>query len=172
MTHASSTRRRGGQPGNSNRLRHGLYSRRLFPDAKDPSSKGAPSLRFQRDLARRRLVQLLAQQERASLRDWLSYERGILHYLKLIIALSQAANYDVDLLRQVSPRADVQTRVHAVDEEVSDDLPNPVGLIRTSPEINEFSRDSSPKSPIRTVNRSSGEVSSFGQERSSDERHE
>lgn len=170
MTHSATTRRRGGQPGNSNRLRHGLYSRRLFPDQKGASSStGGPSLRFQRDLARRRLLQLLAQQEGASLRDWLSYERGILHYMKFIIALSQAANLRVDQMRAMPPSADVLTSVHQLDSEIPEELHNPVEPIRTSRKINRFSRDSSPKSPIRTANRSSGSISSFEQERSSDD---
>ncbi len=83
MSHPPSTRRRGGQPGNLNRLKHGLYSRRLASTPADP--------KFELTLARRRLAQLLQKQESASLRDYLSYERGILHYLSVIIALSQSA---------------------------------------------------------------------------------
>lgn len=89
MSHPPTTRRRGGQPGNINRLRHGLYSRRLSTPAQDraASPTETPDPRFQLALARRRLAQLLDQQESALPHDWLSYERGIAHYLSLISSL-------------------------------------------------------------------------------------
>jgi len=89
MSHPPSNRRRGAQPGNTNRLKHGLYSRRLSPPADNQASSPAemPDPKFQLALARRRLAQLLGQQESASPEDWLSYERGILHYLSFISSL-------------------------------------------------------------------------------------
>jgi hypothetical protein len=91
MTKPPSPRRRGGQPGNLNRLKHGLFSRRL--SIRDRalfaiSPRSDPS--FELALARVRLVQLIKQQESASSRDWLSYERAVIHYLGVITSLLDA----------------------------------------------------------------------------------
>jgi hypothetical protein len=105
MSHPPSSRRRGGQPGNINSLKHGLYSRRLAP----PTNSLAASLterldaRFQLALARKRLLQLVCRQEAASIHDWLSHERGILHYLALIRDLAQETLH-APLLNSIDPR--------------------------------------------------------------------
>ena len=76
-------RRKGGQPGNTNRLKHGLYSRRIAEPLTDPDG----SIRIA--LIRRRLLALFRKQDGASLREWLSLERGIAHYVSLILAISR-----------------------------------------------------------------------------------
>ncbi len=83
-----SKRKRGGQPGNHNRLKHGLYAKKLPIDQE---------LRLERlglnrhpltiALARARLNQLLEQQQAADPRDFLSYERAIQYYLNLLARL-------------------------------------------------------------------------------------
>ncbi len=84
MSNPPSPRRRGAQPGNLNRLKHGLYSRRLAPTSASPD----PGLQLV--LARKRLAKLFQMQESASSpREYLSYERGILHYITLILALTR-----------------------------------------------------------------------------------
>lgn len=92
MSATSTGRRKGSQPGNTNRLRHGLYSKRLL----SPES-AAPSYESQLTLYRRRLAQLLTKQEHASIPDYLSYERGILHYIALILELRRSGLADTAL---------------------------------------------------------------------------
>ena len=89
MSHPLSSRRRGGQPGNVNRLKHGLYSQRLTPSAGDALLSPGADLdpEFQLSFARKRLAQLLDRQQSAPQNDWLSYERSIMHYLHLITGL-------------------------------------------------------------------------------------
>jgi hypothetical protein len=87
---APSGRRRGGQPGNHNRLKHGLYARQLSI---------THTLRLERlglnrnelgiALARARIKMLLTKQAAASPREFLTYERAIKHYLDLIARLIQ-----------------------------------------------------------------------------------
>ena len=132
MSRTPTGRRKGGQPGNTNRLKHGLYSRRLTPDFDqlDP--------RFQLTLARKRLAQLLRQQESASPHDYLSYERGILHYLSLISNLWQqsvrpARSAGLDLLASDGhPFVGILESIHSLSTQVTDDQLNPPGAIRTS----------------------------------------
>ena len=85
-------RRRGGQPGNVNRLKHGLYSRRLPRELTAlPDPRTGMDLGFEIALARVRLSQLLDQQRGATPEGWLSYERAVLNYLGLISSLVGAA---------------------------------------------------------------------------------
>jgi hypothetical protein len=81
-------RRRGAQPGNRNRLKHGLYSRRLgLQDRALLETAGSDNPDFELTLARLRLRELVMRQRKSSLRDAISYERAIIHYLNLIAAL-------------------------------------------------------------------------------------
>jgi hypothetical protein len=92
MPHLPSGRRRGGQPGNTHRLRHGLYSRRIprtLTAALDPRSTAEPD--FEIALARVRLVQLIRAQQTAPAHLYLTYERAVIHYLDLIFSLTEAA---------------------------------------------------------------------------------
>jgi hypothetical protein len=90
-------RRRGGQPGNHNRLTHGLYAKQ--PDIR--STLRLERLGLNRNeltiaLARVRLNELLEKQAAADPKEFLTYERAILHYLGLITRLVQR-NQDLRL---------------------------------------------------------------------------
>lgn len=140
MFHLPSTRRRGGQPGNINRLRHGLYSRRLSAPAPDraASPSETPDARFQLALARRRLAQLLDQQESALPHDWLTYERGIAHYLRLISSLwwksvPAAPSRSIDLLQHDGhPFIGILESLHLLEPGADADASLDLRPIRTS----------------------------------------
>ena len=91
MAFAKLLRRRGGQPGNTNRLVHGRYSRRLpreLTTGGDPRVSDDPN--FELAMARVHLVQLLTAQKKARRRQWLSYERAVIDCLGLILSLISA----------------------------------------------------------------------------------
>ncbi len=82
-------RRRGAQPGNQNRLLHGIYSDLISKvDGLDvetmPQNQNEPELA----LARIRLKQCVDKQKAAPLAQWLAYENVIAHYLAMISALT------------------------------------------------------------------------------------
>jgi hypothetical protein len=88
MSRTPTGRRRGGQPRNHNRLKHGLYARQLpVRTLLRLEARGLNRNELQIALARARLKSLLDKQAAASPRDFLSYERGILHYLEHITTL-------------------------------------------------------------------------------------
>ena len=88
MSRKPTGRKRGAQPGNHNRLKHGLYAKRLPVEHE---------LRLERlglnrnphtiDWIRVRLNRLLEQQEAAPAKDFLTYERAIQYYLNLLTRL-------------------------------------------------------------------------------------
>ncbi len=163
MSHPFANRRRGGQPGNTNRLRHGLYSRHLA------SSSGSVDPGFQLALARKRLLQLLERQSSASPRDWLSYERGILHYLQLIIRLKDdPAACTLSYLEEAFPSASLLDLDEFGSPSTADQYP-PQDPIRTSAGIARIPRVPSAKRRIRTseLNRANGLI--FNHERSLNE---
>ena len=91
MSFAPLRRRRGGQPGNTNRLVHGLYSRRLPRELTAPASpRTGDDPQFELVMARVHLVQLLTAQKKAPKRQWLSYERAVIDCLGLILSLISA----------------------------------------------------------------------------------
>lgn len=131
MPRPATGRRRGGQPGNTNRLVHGLYSRRLPPDLMpdlNPRTQMDPE--FEIALARIRLVGLLKAQQSASPRQFLSYERAVLAYLHhircLIVVGLKRRRREPDLIRLL-PGLPVS---HGFPPESAADASN---LIRTSP---------------------------------------
>lgn len=80
-----SPRRRGGQPGNTNNLKHGIYSRHMSIQADDdiqamPDDQNRDELA----LARARLVACLEKQKHAPPEQWLFYERAVSQYLLAI----------------------------------------------------------------------------------------
>ena len=82
-------RRRGGQPGNKNRLKHGLYSKQISPEeTRELESMPLDMSEFELALARVRLKTCLERQQTAPPENWLSYERAIAHYLRLITSLT------------------------------------------------------------------------------------
>ena len=82
-------RRKGGQPANTNNLKHGLYSTlvsvaddvELVPMARDQSDH---ELAF----ARVRLKHLVRRQQQAPPEHWLSYEKAIQHYIDRITTIT------------------------------------------------------------------------------------
>ena len=90
MSQLPTLRHRGGQPGNTNRLTHGLYSSRFHARLRPQASGNSLDLDFEIVFARMRLRALLKKQQLcASPREWLSYERAVLHYVSLISSLLQ-----------------------------------------------------------------------------------
>jgi hypothetical protein len=78
-------RKRGAQPGNTNNLKHGIYSRHMSIQADDdiqamPDDQNRDELA----LARARLVACLEKQASAPPDQWLIYERSIAQYLAAI----------------------------------------------------------------------------------------
>ena len=81
-------RRRGGQPGNHNRLKHGLYARKLpIPQHIRLETLGLNREHLTIALARARLDQLLTAQAAAPASDFLSYERAVQFYIYFITRL-------------------------------------------------------------------------------------
>jgi hypothetical protein len=88
MSGTPTGRKRGGQPGNHNRLKHGLYAR-LVSAQDDARLQGMSPDQNENELAlaRVRLKTCLEQQSRASPDVWLAYERAVAQYISLISAL-------------------------------------------------------------------------------------
>jgi hypothetical protein len=87
MSHQPSGRRRGGQPGNQNRLKHGLYSKKLsMEDTEQLESMSLYLTQHELALARVRLKTCLEKQLIAAPEDWLTYERAIARYLHDIVS--------------------------------------------------------------------------------------
>ena len=85
MSRQPTGRPRGGQPGNQNRLKHGLYSKQVSIEDSDLLETMSEDLnKHELDLARVRLKTCLEKQLTAAPEDWLTYERAIAHYLGLI----------------------------------------------------------------------------------------
>ncbi len=156
MSHTPTGRRKGGQPGNTNRLRHGLYSKRLSSPETTP-----PNYNFQLTLYRRRLAQLLSRQEHATVRDFLSYERGILQYISLILELRRSTSLPPEALSSDLIDADGHPSYILLDnlgpdEAVASNLPLPSTYpIRTSSDPTPIPADFLLQSWIRTSNCSS-----------------
>ena len=81
-------RRRGGQPGNHNRLKHGLYAETV-PDRHliRLHRLGLDRSELPLALARARLKSLLVAQQSAPAKEFLTYERAIQFYLAHISRL-------------------------------------------------------------------------------------
>ena len=78
-------RKRGAQPGNTNNLKHGIYSRHISIQA-DDDIEAMPEDQNHAELAmaRARLVACLDRQSSAPPEDWLTYEKAIAQYLLAI----------------------------------------------------------------------------------------
>ncbi len=115
MTRKPTGRRRGGQPGNHNRLKHGLYARKLSIG----NELRLERLGFNRNeltiaVARARLKRLLELQGAAGPADFLPYERAILYYLDLITRL---VHRNMDLrLRTGIPSEDLHDLVRILED--------------------------------------------------------
>jgi hypothetical protein len=88
MSRIPTGRRRGGQPGNHNRLRHGLYAGKLHLDHELRLDRlGLNRNHMTIALARVRLARLLEKQAAADPKDYLSYERAIQYYINMLARL-------------------------------------------------------------------------------------
>ena len=84
------SRRPGGQPGNQNHLIHGIYAKQLSSEDNDLlESMPADLTEHELALARVRLKTCLEKQLNSAPEDWLTYERAIAYYLRLIASLVQ-----------------------------------------------------------------------------------
>ena len=90
MSRNPTGRRRGAQPGNQNRLIHGIYSKQVsMEDSAQLESMPADLTGHELALARVRLKTCLDRQLTTSPEKWLAYERAIAYYLRLITSLIQ-----------------------------------------------------------------------------------
>ncbi len=88
MPRRPSGRHRGGQPGNHNRLTHGLYAKKLpLEQELRLEALGLNRHHLTIPLARTRLNRLLTKQAASSDRDFLTYECAIMYYINLIARL-------------------------------------------------------------------------------------
>lgn len=86
-------RKRGAQPGNTNALKHGLYSEHissLITPQDDHQLDSMPPDKNDSELALVRVLlkDLLTKLETASGQDWFKYQRAIEHYLDKIISMT------------------------------------------------------------------------------------
>lgn len=87
MPRKPSGRRPGGQPGNQNRLIHGIYSKQVsIEDSAQLETMPSDLTEQELALARVRLKTCLDRQLSAPPEHWLTYERAIAYYLRLIIS--------------------------------------------------------------------------------------
>lgn len=88
MSRQPTGRSRGGQPGNQNRLKHGLYAKQVSIEDSDLLESMSADLNVDElALARIRLKSCLEKQLDAPPEHWLTYERAIAYYLHLIASL-------------------------------------------------------------------------------------
>ena len=88
MTYKPTGRKGGGQPGNKNGLKHGIYSQHM--SVQDDEQVDAMPLDLNNDeltFARVRLKDCILKQQSAPPEDWLSYEKAINAYLSRIVAM-------------------------------------------------------------------------------------
>ena len=121
MSREPTGRPRGGQPGNQNRLKHGLYAKQVSIEDSDLLESMSAELNVDElDLARIRLKSCLEKQLDAPPEDWLTYERAIAYYLRLIASLlnknvsikehngGSAFTTVMEMIRQVNEEQHVQ----------------------------------------------------------------
>ena len=88
MTYKPTGRKGGGQPGNTNALKHGIYSQHI--SIQDDEEVDTMPLDINNDeltFARVRLKSCILKQAAASPDDWLSYEKAITLYLSRIVSM-------------------------------------------------------------------------------------
>ena len=113
-------RKRGAPVGNTNALKHGIYSR-CISVTEDEELEPMPLDKSQHELAltRVRLMQCIQKQQEASAGDWLAYEKAIAYYLRIIVSLTtrnallgqnrKTAYITVmEMIRQVNEEQDVR----------------------------------------------------------------
>ncbi len=88
MTYKPTGRKGGGQPGNKNAIKHGIYSQHI--SIQDDEEVGPMPLDHNDDelaFARVRLKDCILKQQSAPPEEWLSYEKAITVYLAKIVAM-------------------------------------------------------------------------------------
>lgn len=131
MPRSPSPRRRGGQPGNTNRLVHGLYSRRLPRTLTWPASpRTGFDPEFEIALMRVHVSQLIERQQAAPPEHYLAYERAIFAGVGRIISLMVAGGRRKRRLPDIEMLLDGLRRAEAASADALGDDSNP---IRTSP---------------------------------------
>ncbi len=87
MAPAFSRGKVGAPAGNSNALKHGLYSRHISSqDAADLQSMSLERNDQELALARVRLKECILKQQTAPPEDWIKYEKAISHYIAIIVS--------------------------------------------------------------------------------------
>ena len=82
-------RKRGAPAGNTNALKHGIYSHYISA-SEDEELEPMPLDKSQHELAltRVRLKKCIQKQLESSGDDWLAYEKAIAYYLRIIVSLT------------------------------------------------------------------------------------
>ncbi len=164
MSHPPTTRRRGGQPGNLNRLRHGLYSSRFAL----PNPQSDPELRS--TIIRKRLREILKKQQSATVREWISFERAISAYISLLISLQSAG---CQVASSQEDESGFAPAAWSLGFPGTAAIPqSAAGPIRTSMDLAHPAAGLPVESPIRTVFRFWRLASLLKRQRSDDEPHE
>ena len=80
-------RTRGGQPGNTNHLKHGLYSSHISQkDEAELETMSTERNDHELALARVRLKECIFKQKNAPPEEWIRYEKAISHYIAIIVS--------------------------------------------------------------------------------------
>ncbi len=88
MTYKPTGRKRGGQLGNKNNLKHGIYSQQISIQDDEQANTMAPdSNTDELTFARIRLKECILKQQAAPPEDWLSFEKAITVYLGKIVSM-------------------------------------------------------------------------------------
>ena len=88
MTYKPTGGKGGGQPGNKNALKHGIYSQHIsVQDDEQADTMPHDINNDELTFARIRLKDCILKQQSAPPEDWLSYEKAITTYLTKIVAM-------------------------------------------------------------------------------------
>lgn len=88
MTYKPTGRKSGGQPGNTNALKHGIYSHHIsVQDDEEAEAMAADLNNDELTFARIRLKDCIIKQQSAPPEEWLSYEKAIAHYISKIVSM-------------------------------------------------------------------------------------
>lgn len=130
MSRSPSGRRRGGQPGNTNRLVHGRYSSRLPRSLTWPANpRSGFDPEFEIALMRVHVSQLIERQSAAPPEHYLAYERAIFDGVGRILSLMVAGARRKRRLPDIEMLLD---RLRSLQASPADALGGNSNLIRTS----------------------------------------
>ena len=120
MTYKPTGRKGGGQPGNSNALKHGVYSQLIsIPDDENAETMARDNTIDELTFARVRMKTCILQQQASPPEDWLSYEKAANLYLGKIVSMihhnsvfgsgkQDALMTVMEMIRQVNEAENVQ----------------------------------------------------------------